>query len=138
MCILAAVTAGCNKNNDEYLCFIGKWKLEKITIPFYFNSTYDYSQYNIVYDFKPKNVLTISGETDTMVYRGHRLGNSFYKIYGVNDKIKDKDFYHSHYYNHRPILKINNMYQTYRISDTNLEIDDSWADGSIYYLVKIN
>ena len=59
--------------------FIGKWKLEKV----FFASggdepaTFDYSQNNIIYEFKANNTLIVSGSTDKIDYRGHKIGSHF-------------------------------------------------------------
>jgi hypothetical protein len=60
---------------------LGKWKLVKTDIGFINQTTSDYSQYNIIYEFKSNNILTISGKTDDIeIYKGHEIGEHFYRI----------------------------------------------------------
>ena len=60
----------------------GKWKL--ITINLFTieegNMLFDYSQKNIIYEFKANNVLTVSGNVENIDYRGHEIGKHFYDI----------------------------------------------------------
>ena len=48
-------------NKDSTI--IGKWKLDKI-VPFTNLESYDYSQYNIVFEFKTNGTLTVSGTNE--------------------------------------------------------------------------
>jgi hypothetical protein len=79
----------CKKDDDPTKAVLGKWKLEKVKkFPTHVwwedvgvLETFDYSQYNIVYEFKAKNVLTVSGACDIDNYKGHETGNHFFKIH---------------------------------------------------------
>jgi len=119
--------SACNKNRDdveiEYLKdsskLIGKWRMtEMVTSGFLGPATsHDYSQYNIVYEFKANGIVSISGETDD-------VGNhSFFFEY---DKTYDL---HS--------LKIGHQWYLASISSGELMLDNRPLDGSLYKLIKI-
>jgi len=116
----------CNKtemSGGNSSDIIGEWKLVKVIIPFT-GETYDYSQFNISYNFNKNAVLSVSGKTDHIQwYGGHETGEYSYSI------IKDESGF---------ILKINNRSYGCHISSKKLEISDAPLDGFIYYLEKIN
>ena len=101
-----------------------KWKLVTLLVPFTPDGPiwYDYSKYDIVYEFRTNNVLTVSGETtDIEVYIGHEIGEHFYSIDNVWE------------------LKIDNIvYWGYYTTANELIIDGSPLDGYKYNFVKIN
>jgi len=102
----------------------GKWELLKITISFTPEGAIsrDYSQNNIVYEFKADGILTVSRDinhSDTYV---HEQGDHFYSI------IDDKEEY---------TLKIDNNLYWYSVSNNDLIIDQSPLDGFTYYFVKL-
>ena len=94
---------------------IGKWKLMKRQIVFGEASETDYSQSNIIYEFKTNNVVTISGDSNDIYPAGdysYLIGN-----YGK--------------------LEFNKFNYNYFISSTELTIDGRMLDGPAYYLTKI-
>ena len=108
---------------DPQKAIIGKWKLVKLTVPM-MGVSYNYSNYNIVYDFKANGVLTVSGKIDQIDwYGGYEVGEYPYSVgnfeYGHNLKIGNYEFW------------------WVRISSKTLVMDDSPVDGPICYLVKI-
>jgi hypothetical protein len=140
MLILAGSFYSCDKKNNpddtswiidgktknslaDTANIIGKWKLVKVTTPFV-GSVSNYSNNNIVYEFKTNNVLTISGKTSGIdLYRGHDVGEYFYSI------IKNDNDYS---------LQIATLTYGYSISSKELKISLAHLDGSIYNLTKIN
>jgi len=84
--LLAGIFSSCTKENGERGIqenFVSKWNLIEFC---YYDwdqgepKLLDYSQYDIIYDFKINNVLTVSGKMDNVDdYRGHTKGNYFYK-----------------------------------------------------------
>ena len=112
----------CTKENEESATIIGKWKYVKCVYPFG-NKLYDYSQYNIVYEFKPNNILAISGETHIENYVGHEIGKHFYSLGDFSDgrnlKIDDYSIYWC------------------RIFSNELEIDLTPVDGGMYKFVRL-
>jgi hypothetical protein len=72
--------SACERKEKEIIetRHVGKWKLEKIEKD---ALNFDYSQHNIVYEFKTNNILIVSGDIDSIEdYRGHEIGEYFYKI----------------------------------------------------------
>ena len=67
-------------------CIIGEWKLVKAIIVFSPDAPqcYDYSQYNIVYEFKMNNILFVSGITDNISTLLEN-GEHFYSIGDFSD-----------------------------------------------------
>jgi hypothetical protein len=60
----------------------GKWKLiwiKSFTIE-EGDLSFDYSHKNIIYEFKPNNVLIVSGNVNGTDYRGHGVGEHFYDV----------------------------------------------------------
>jgi len=123
-----------NINNTE---IIGKWKLEKVDAPFVAQS-FDYSQYNIVYEFKSNGVLTVSSETDIIdeyigdeIYIGHGIGEHSYSF------VENKEGYLWVDYPYRLVIDRCTYPYWYLISSDELEISASPVDGFVYYLVKL-
>ena len=81
LCILLLIVnaTGCSldREDEEPVSFIGKWKLEFISGP---NETIEYSRYNIVYEFKTHNVLMVSGKVDNTDLSIHKKGKHFYEV----------------------------------------------------------
>jgi len=101
----------------------GKWKLVKVEEVFNNPTSYDYSPYNIVYEFQTKGVLTVSGETNNIsMYRGHDIGEYSYSIVD-----EDQSY----------LLKIGNTTYWCQVTSEKLVIDSSPLDGPIYYFIKI-
>ena len=85
--MLLSGLSSCTKNVDEKDIFdivhnesssiVGKWKLVKVLPTHWHPKPYDYSNYNIVYDFRANGVLKISGVIDQN-YEGHNLGEYTY------------------------------------------------------------
>ena len=66
--ILTTSLFSCTKK-DEEPTIIGKWKLVEVKEDWdWFGEPkiHDYSQYNIVYEFKNINILLVSGKTDNI------------------------------------------------------------------------
>jgi len=125
--ILVVLFTACKKTDnirDEDIK--GKWKLVEVklsltpTVPV----SYDYSQYNVVYDFKSDAVLMVSKDAnmDTAGYV-HEHGEHYYTI------INDEDGYY--------VLKIDDYAYWYSVSSDELILDDSPVDGAKYYFVKL-
>ncbi len=136
--IMLLLAAGCfsscsekvneKPNIDKSVSIIGKWKLVKVQVVFYNRDLYDYSHYNIIYEFKSNNVLTVSGETDDIdTYRGHNIGEHVYSITDDDKVIPGSS----------PVLKIDEIYSLFSISSKSLEISYAPLDGPIYFLIKI-
>ena len=117
---------------------IGKWKLLQVDIGFDNPTTFDYSQYNIIYEFKTNNVLTISGKTgDVEIYRGHEIGEHFYEI-KMNASPPNIDI--AIYW-----LIIDNFAYDYdfspeelKLTYRNLESDYYLFEKNVYILIKIH
>jgi len=117
--------------HDESSSILGKWKLENsvgILMGWHYGDSgtpylcSDYSQSNIVYEFKTDNVLTISEDTDLFL-----KGEHFYSIVEFNE-----------WYGSEFRLKIGEYtYFWYRNSSKELVLDLMPVDGPAYYLVKM-
>jgi len=78
--LLAGCFCSCQKkeNSIEYSSMVvGKWKLEFISDR---EQTIDYSKYNIVYEFKTNNVLTVTGKVNNTDHRILENGKHFYNV----------------------------------------------------------
>lgn len=117
--------------HDKSASILGKWKLIKtrgivLSSEGYDLKCYDYSRYDIVYEFKTNNVLTISGDLDIWP----KIGEHFYSI--VDDE-KGLGMVGLPYG-----LKIgDNLTYWYQVTSKELIIDMRPLDGTTYYLVKI-
>ncbi len=122
------------EGNPYYTLLIGKWKLEKVKevfVPVPPPPTHDYSQYNIVYEFKTNKVLIVSGEIEKIKrYIGHNPGEHSYSFIYDDNKLGLPNLPYG--------LKIDNFISWYNITSEELIINDSPVDGYIYYLIKIN
>jgi hypothetical protein len=130
--ILAGNLASCEKkeNNEDSTSIIGKWKLVEVTIPFTQTGpiSYDYSQYNIVYEFDTNDVLTVSGEIDHIDrYAGHEPGEYLYSY-----TQKPNEYIPNSY-----TLIINGQMYACQISSEEMEFNNAFLDGSFYYFIKI-
>ena len=81
------VFTGCSSDKTEETSqddiLHGKWKLILINSFFTVEEgdiSFDYSQNNIIYEFGANNVLTVSGDVDTIDYRGHEIGKHSYEM----------------------------------------------------------
>ena len=84
--ICGMVLTGCSdkaEGTSEDNILSGKWKLllftsfstmEELVIPI------DYTQKNIIYEFRANNVLMVSGAINNIDYRGHEIGKHSYEI----------------------------------------------------------
>ncbi|MCL2313136.1 MAG: hypothetical protein FWC41_11770 [Firmicutes bacterium] len=115
-----------NNNTDD---IIGKWKLVEVVLSFTPTGpiSYDYSQYNFVYDFKSDNILIVSEDIANIDIYGyvHAFGEHHYTTikseYGCN------------------ILKIDsNHAYWYSIFSNKLIFDNSPLDGLRYFFDKLN
>jgi len=112
------------------IMLVGKWQLTKVETSFLTPKLYDYSQCNIIYEFKSDNVLTISGEIDNVTYLGHDIGDHVYSIidddggYGIIGLPYG--------------LKIDYRTSWYILTSKELKIDDRPLDGLVYTLIKTN
>ena len=115
-----------NVVGDKSSSILGKWKLIKGWQPFVsLSDCYDYSQYNIVFEFKIDNVLMVSAETENpRVYPS--TGEHFYSI---------DEYVYDGTSGFR--MKINTLYWAYGNNHKELIISDLPLDGPIYYFVKI-
>ena len=146
--LLVAGIVGCNKTNESnqieeipeetidstlYTLISGKWQLltvEEVFVPVP-QPTHDYSKYNIVYEFKPNGVLTVSGATDDIErYIGHKTGKHSYSFIDDGNKLGMVGLPFG--------LQINNFISWYQLSSEELIINDSPLDGYVYFLIKID
>jgi len=68
------------EGNEDALNISGKWKLVAVSYWDLEPLILDYSQYDIIYDFKENNILMVSGEAESMDdYRGHERGEHHYE-----------------------------------------------------------
>jgi|SRR5690554_1389491 len=81
--------SSCKKEeiDEEYPTqHLGKWQLVAVE---YRTETFelisaDYSQANIIYDFRENNVMVVSGEIEGIEdYRGHAIGEHSYKAFPI-------------------------------------------------------
>jgi len=70
----------CKKNNDDTGDIIGKWKLIEVRNTFA-QIKIDYSQYNIVYEFKTDGILTVSGKTNDIQIQAGQLSAGVYNYF---------------------------------------------------------
>ena len=130
--LLVSIFSSCSKNtsNIEEMRFLknpselfGKWKLSEtvssgfITQP----KTENYSQYNIVFEFKPNGILTVSGNLDS-----HWPNNGDHDYSVVEPDTQ-----------HGPNLKISTLYFWTRSNSKELEIDSRPVDGGVFKLLRI-
>jgi predicted nucleotide-binding protein (sugar kinase/HSP70/actin superfamily) len=113
--------------HDESSSILGKWKLEKeIGIRMGNSDTPylcdDYTQSNIIFEFKANNVLTITADTDFYLKGEH--SHSIIE----NDEWWGKQLY----------LKIGHTNWFFGKSSNELVLNLMPLDGPAYYLVKIN
>jgi len=114
----------------DSLMLIGKWHLVKVTTSGFSPDgkgpvSYDYSQNDIVYEFKTNGVLTISSETDN-------IGNY------CGDRLRDYQFLFSHdNLRNCYIIEISHFPHWYLISAEELVLDTRPLDGDMYKLEKI-
>jgi len=131
-------------DNIESYSFIGTWKLANVTVPFTPGPNpefHDYSMYNIVYEFSPNGILTISGVPESIeFYRGHSNGEYFYStieseqtpntgLFGCLSIASSTEMIEN-------FKNIENFIDSYIISTNSLEINCSPLDGNIYFLTK--
>ena len=151
--LLMTLAAACNKNQKEndvqienpeeaikhidselYALISGKWQLvevREVFVPVPPHPSYDYSGYNIVYEFKTNGVLTVSGETyDIDRYIGHEIGEHPYSFIDDDRGLGMPNLPFG--------LQIDNFPYWYQISSEELKIDYSPGDGYIYFLIKLN
>jgi len=103
---------------------IGKWKLKTISFPFT-GKTYDYSKYNIVYEFQSNNILKISGApVQDSLYYGRGNGEISYSI-DINDE------------NVECLLLGGHPVTAFGISNKTLVLSYAPLDGLIETLTKI-
>ena len=129
--IVAIVTEKISKNStievelDEG-GIIGKWKLIQIDVPAFppDPTSYNYSQYNIIYEFKMNGIFTVSGDIDGITYVGHRIGEHSYFI--VTSFMIAIDY-------QIPLF----MWSIFSVFSNYLIINDSPFDGPIYSFVKL-
>ena len=115
--------------HDESASIAGKWRLVKeemsgMGCPPHLIT--DFSQYNIVYEFKPDGVLTITSNTD--YYRGLKVGDHSYSF------VETSDFYGTAYW-----LETDDLSRArYFISSEQLVIDYTYMDYDAFHFVKIH
>ena len=80
--IFSGIFSSCTKEENEDTSSIsGQWKLLEVYYWDWEPISIDYSQNDIIYDFKENNVLAVSGKMDNINdYRGHKKGNYSYKL----------------------------------------------------------
>ena len=148
----------CSENSDTEIiiekAIIGKWKLVKIEVDIDLENgngirnptTFDYSQDNIIYEFKKNNVLTISGSIDKNDYRVHEAGDHFYEMVPFTHSDTIDVCAYQGYFNsssHEDYLIIDNVYYSYppkKKSKKILELSYNYEDykdypSSYYYRV---
>ena len=143
MLMLSGIIISCSNggNNDEgpdtksaesSSLILGKWKLDKIITAGFIGEpkTFDHSQNNVVYEFKPNNLLAVSGEIkDIDDYIGFPpFGNHFYDL--IEEWFVDYDG------TSVSGLKIDSLEFFYTISSKELIIDRRQLDGNAHYLSK--
>jgi len=120
------------ENLEELI--IGKWQLVKVDevfVPIPPPPSYDYSKYNIMYEFKANGVLTVFGETNNIErYIGHEICDHLYSFVDDDGGLGMPNLPFG--------LQIGTFTSWYKISSEELIINDSPLDGYIYYLIKIN
>ena len=127
--LLAGSFSSCankmNNDPDPEKAILGKWKLVKTNNPMS-GQSFDYSRYNIVYEFNADKVLIISGETETFMFP--EIGEYSYSF------INDENGYGMVGLPYG--LEIGIRVFWYRISSKEMEISQAPLDGGIYYFVK--
>jgi len=79
--VLFFTISGCDKSKDESEIIHGKWQLTTIS-PLNAEGvgmSIDYSQSNIIFEFKANNVLTVSSNEDND-YGSFKVGNHSYEV----------------------------------------------------------
>ena len=137
--VLAGLFSSCaqKENNTEPTSIIGKWKLVKfdyrpMTSPPSPKDSFDYSQNNVVYEFKSNNILTVSGKTDDIDYRGLEIGDHSYEMnYNLKDDMDPLGLPYPY------MLKIDTDPHSYLLSAKELKITHiGEVDAYAFYLAK--
>jgi hypothetical protein len=121
--LILAGSFSCGKD-DENSSIIGKWKLMKAEIPYSERQpSYDYSQRNIIYEFKANGNLIVFGKTNNINhYLGHEQG--VFEFSYINDSDESR-------------MKIDNTTWWYVLSAKELILSLAPLDGQILYFVKL-
>jgi len=108
-----------NFEPDGSASIIGKWKLKKGLE--FFGGCLDYSQCNIVYEFRPDGTLIISGRS---LHPEHRAGSNTFSV-----TIDETGM---------PLVRINNFERAFTFSRDILPMGFNVAlDGPMYIFVRI-
>jgi len=84
--ISAGGFSSCLKEKDDVFYpvldatqIIGKWKLEEESHDWR-REPYEYSKFNVIYEFHPNGVLSVTGVTDNIHSSGYKPGNYSYSV----------------------------------------------------------
>ena len=106
---------------------IGKWKLVEVKKTMPPEESYDYSQYDLIYEFKTNGVLTVSGEIEDVVNYGFSIGEYSYSPNTYNSMIIDR--YRPYLYLYLCILSSKNLLLY------SIELMDGY---DYYFFIRIN
>lgn len=124
--LLIVICSSCNNNDDEVSNqIIGNWKLIEAKLPGLKGGDsaerlIDYTNENIIYNFKPNGVLIVSGESN--IEYGYNNGK--YEYFFGEDHLGG---------NNTPkvlLVKINNSKWTYNLTNGKMTLGQSYFDGA--------
>jgi hypothetical protein len=118
-----------NLIHDESASIIGKWKLER-RLPGRGGVCKDYSQCNVVYEFKSNGVLTISGQSAELVSPG-RIGNHCYSIIDIIWPSGLPDVWITY-----PGIKMGDQRYQLILCSNKLVMSQAPHDGPTYYFIR--
>ena len=139
--VLAVCFSSCSKKgpegHEEPVNLIGKWKLEKENFA-WCGEVRDYSKNNIVYEFHPNGVLTVTGTTDDKVSERYKPGEYLYAILDADEYSEYLSPYVFEKNAH--LLKIDNIIFLFRHISSKEKLMENWTycDASSFILKKIN
>ena len=125
MFFLVCLSCQNEMDNDSNDSIVGKWKLMKEVHPYTDSRpiTYDYSMYDIIYNFKENGIMEVSGVPENIDnYLGKYMEERTYSLLFIDDGIY--------------ALEIGTITYPFAIKSNKLEIGNATLDGYIYYFVK--
>ena len=88
--LLAVCLSSCSKKKEENYgpdSLIAKWKMEKV-VRAWNQGIRDMSQYNIMYEFSPDGIMTVTGVTDDVGYVDFKSGEYLFSILTADEMDK--------------------------------------------------
>ena len=123
--LLAGSFSSCSQkteDNEEPGSLIGKWKLEKAEGGFSW-IYHDYSKKNIIYEFHPNGVLTVTAESDDVSHGLYESGEYLFSI--IETIVENQQVFN---------LEINNTRYFFNIYPNRMRIDYAELVDMYYFI----